>query len=194
MSPYELFSPNTSKHYSNQETNRLTREAICTALIQLIKERPFSKISITDIVKRAGVSRTAYYNNYSSKQEILVDLVDSLIFEINQKLIPYADEITGKAKEPEPFIRVLFEVIFQQRDIYKTLKDARFDYVILERLTDIMLANMPDQSDQSLYRIYFTSGALYHVAVKWIESDFSKSIEDMTEICLAIYHTPLSQR
>ncbi|WP_234538269.1 TetR/AcrR family transcriptional regulator [Paenibacillus pseudetheri] len=78
ISNYELYSPNTSQHHSNKETNRLTREAICTALVFLIQEQPFNKITITDIVKRAGVSRTAYYNNYSSKQEILVDLVDRL--------------------------------------------------------------------------------------------------------------------
>lgn len=58
ISNHELYSPNSSQHRSNKETNRLTREAICTALVFLIQEQSFSKITITDIVKRAGVSRT----------------------------------------------------------------------------------------------------------------------------------------
>ncbi|WP_175406460.1 TetR/AcrR family transcriptional regulator [Bacillus sp. FJAT-27264] len=190
---HELYSPNTSKHNSNKETNRLTREAICTALVFLIQEQPFSKISITDIVKRAGVSRTAYYNNYSSKQEILVDLVDSLIFEINQRLLPYTNELTGKAKEPEKFISVLFEVIFQQRDIYRALQMAKFDYVILDCLNEMMLSNAHDTTDESRYRIYFKAGALYNAISKWIGSDFAISTSEMTRISLHIYHTPMSQ-
>lgn len=37
------------KRLSNKETNRLTREAICTALVLLMKEHSFDKISIIDI-------------------------------------------------------------------------------------------------------------------------------------------------
>ena len=189
----KLFIPDTAKHYSNKETNRLTREAICTALVLILKEQPFDKITITDIVKRAGVSRTAYYSNYSSKQDILIDLVNALIFEINQKLLPYTDERTGKAKEPEKFIKVLFEIIFQRRDIYLTLFDAKFNYIILERLTDSMLLPILDKTDENIYRIYFNAGALYNVFTKWVQSDFSKTIDDMTAICLKIYHMPMSQ-
>jgi AcrR family transcriptional regulator len=182
-----------TKRHSNQETNRLTREAICTALVLLMKKQSFDKISITDIVRRAGVSRTAYYSNYSSKQEILCDLVDSLILEINQKLLPYTDEKTGKAKHPKMFIKLMFEVLYQQQTIYKTLYDAHFNHIILDRLNDSMLSHLQDKSDENSYRIYFNAGALYNVFSKWIQSGMTKSIDEMTEICLKIYHTPMSQ-
>jgi AcrR family transcriptional regulator len=183
----------TTKRYSNKETNRLTREALCTALVLLMKEQSFDKISITDIVRRAGVSRTAYYSNYSSKQEILYDLVDSLIFEINQKLLPYTDERTGKAKHPRKFIKVMFEVFYQQQDIYKTLFHAHFNHIILDRLNDSMLSHLEEKSDENTYRIYFNAGALYNVFSRWIQSEMTKTIDEMTEICLKIYHTPMSQ-
>lgn len=184
---------NKIKCYSNKETNRLTREAICTALILLMKEQSFDKISITDIVRRAGVSRTAYYSNYSSKQEILHDLVDSLIFEVNQKLLPYTDERTGKAKQPKNFIKTMFEILYHQQEIYKILYHAHFNHIILERLNDSMLSHLKDRSDENKYRIYFNAGALYNVFSKWIQSDMTKSIDEMTDICLKIYHTPMSQ-
>lgn len=182
-----------TKRYSNKETNRLTREAICTALVLLMKEQNFDKISITDVVRRAGVSRTAYYSNYSNKQEILYDLVDSLIFEINQRLLPYTDQRTGKAKHPREFIRVLFEVLYEQQTVYRVLFDTHFNHMILDRLNDSMLSHLNDQSDENIYRIYFNAGALYNVFTKWIQSDMSKTIDEMTEICLAMYHTPMSQ-
>lgn len=194
MSNHQSFIPMTYKHYSNKETNRLTREALCTALVLLIRERPFTKITITDLVQRAGVSRTAYYSNYSSKEEILIDLVDSLIFEINQCLLPYTDENTGKAKEPETFIHKLFQLLLKRRDIYQTLIDANFSYIILDRLNDSMISSLLDQSDETMYQIYFNAGALYNVFTKWIQSGCSKTVKEMTQICLTIYNTPMSQK
>lgn len=183
----------STKCYSNKETNRLTREAICTALILLMKEQAFDKISITVIVRRAGVSRTAYYNNYSSKQEILYDLVDTLIFEVNQKLLPYTDTRTGKATQPRKFINAMLEVFTQQQEIYKILFQAHFNHIILDCLNDSMLSNIEDKSDENVYRIYFNAGALYNVFSKWIQSETTKTVEEMTDICLKIYHTPMSQ-
>lgn len=184
---------NKAKRHSNKETNRLTREAICTALVLLMTENPFDKISITDIVKRAGVSRTAYYSNYSSKHEILYDLVDSMISQVNQTLLPYTDERTGKTKQPREFIKGMFEVFYQQLPIYETLYQAHFNHIILERLNESMLSRVQDKTEENIYRIYFNAGALYNVFSKWIESDRSKTIDEMTDICLKIYHTPMSQ-
>lgn len=193
MPDYQLYIPDIPKHCSNKETNRLTREAICTALVMLIREQPFEKITVTDIVKRAGVSRTAYYSNYSSKQDILTELVDSLIFEINQELLPYTNEQNGKAKEPEKFITILFQVLSKQRDIYKTLIDASFQHIILERLTDTLQSNITDKSEENLYRAYFNAGALYNIFTKWMQSGSATPIDEMTRICLKIYHTPMSE-
>lgn len=193
MPDHKIYIPQMTGNYSNKEVNRLTREAICTALVLLIKERPFCKITITDIVKRAGVSRTAYYSNYSSKQEILNDLVNSLIAEINNKLLPYTDERTGKAKEPEKFIKLLFEILYNQHDIYITLYEANFNHIILDRLNDIMLNRITDKSDENKYRIYFNAGALYNIFSHWIQTYPLKSIDEMTEICLRIYFTPMSE-
>jgi AcrR family transcriptional regulator len=182
----------TAKRHSNKETNRLTRESICTALVLIMNNQTFDKISITDLVKRAGVSRTAYYSNYSSKQEILYDLVDSLILEINEKLLPYTDESNGKAKNPREFIKVMLNVFYQRKDIYKTLYEAHFNHIILDRLNQSMLSRLQDKSNENIYRIYFNAGALYNVFSKWIQSEMTETIDEMTDICLTIYHTPMS--
>lgn len=45
------------RRLGNKESNKITRECVETALIQLMKTKPFEAITITDIVQRAGVSR-----------------------------------------------------------------------------------------------------------------------------------------
>ena len=52
-------------------SHELVTDSIYTALIQLMKTRPYQEIKIKDIVDRAGVSRMAYYRNFETKDEIL---------------------------------------------------------------------------------------------------------------------------
>jgi len=55
----------------NQENKAITRESIEISLLQLLEKKDFKKITISELVERAGVSRAAFYRNYGSKEEIL---------------------------------------------------------------------------------------------------------------------------
>ena len=41
--------------------NTMTKECIFTALLILMEKKPYEEITITDIAKKAGVSRMSYY-------------------------------------------------------------------------------------------------------------------------------------
>ena len=58
---------------SNAEANRLTRECLQIALIRLMAEKDFDRITVTEITRLAGVSRTAFYRNYQTKEAIIED-------------------------------------------------------------------------------------------------------------------------
>lgn len=58
-------------------SNILVRESITEALFILMKKQEFSKIKISELVEKAGVSRVSFYRNYNSKEEIIEDhLID----------------------------------------------------------------------------------------------------------------------
>ena len=59
---------NNQRHLSNNEANRITRESICTALLELLKTKEFKEISVSELVRRAGVSRQSFYRNYKTKK------------------------------------------------------------------------------------------------------------------------------
>ncbi len=67
---------------SNREANAITRESLFEALLILVEKKPFEKITVSELVKRAGVSRTAFYRNYTSITQIveerLLGLLDTL--------------------------------------------------------------------------------------------------------------------
>lgn len=72
MSPRKMSPTSLNNLYqSNKETNQLTKEAIETALLFLLEKKEIRHISVAELVRKAGVSRNAFYRNYKSKEEIL---------------------------------------------------------------------------------------------------------------------------
>lgn len=47
--------------------NQIAKECLVTALIQLLKEKNLSEITISELASKAGVSRMTYYRNYTTK-------------------------------------------------------------------------------------------------------------------------------
>lgn len=55
----------------------LVIECLSDALIILMKKKPLSKIKISELCEKAGVSRISYYRNYSSFEDILIDYLNT---------------------------------------------------------------------------------------------------------------------
>lgn len=68
--------------------HELAEVCIFTALLQLLEKKPYEEITITDITKRAGVSRMAYYRNYQSKDEILTKHLE----QVYERLLDHAEQ------------------------------------------------------------------------------------------------------
>ncbi len=54
---------------------RRTRQLLQTALAELLQEKRFDELSITDISKRADLARVTFYQHYASKEALLLTLV-----------------------------------------------------------------------------------------------------------------------
>lgn len=65
----------------HKEEHIIVQNSITEALFLLMDEKPFSTISITELINKAGVARATYYRNYSSKEEIIEKLIDQIFIE-----------------------------------------------------------------------------------------------------------------
>lgn len=66
----------SSIHQTHQARSKRTQDLILEAAESLLKERPLSEISITEIVAKAGVSVGTYYVRFSSKEAVLEALYE----------------------------------------------------------------------------------------------------------------------
>jgi AcrR family transcriptional regulator len=66
---------------------RRSQQWLEAALIQLMREKPFREIQITEITTRAQVSRPTFYLHYQSKEELLLSLIDQVFTEFFNDLV-----------------------------------------------------------------------------------------------------------
>ncbi len=60
---------------------RYTKMVICDALLTLMEQKPFGKISVTEVCKKADINRGTFYLHYLD----LEDVLDQLLQEILEK-------------------------------------------------------------------------------------------------------------
>jgi len=168
---------------SNEQSNKITKESIETALLLLMKENEYRDISISDIVKRAGVSRTAYYRNYRSKEDILNKHLETVVKAITNKM-----DFTTYSEDDFGFWHSIFSQVRNYSDIFLILIRADFEGIILSSINKIMLDDIPSDiiSTKEKYDIYFWSGAVYNILSEWITSGMRESDEEMAQICCEI--------
>ena len=63
---------------NNQEKNTYVRTQLLNSLLELMKEMPFDKISVSTLVQRACVGRASFYRNYADIEDILLQEADRL--------------------------------------------------------------------------------------------------------------------
>ncbi|MBR4984468.1 MAG: TetR/AcrR family transcriptional regulator [Proteobacteria bacterium] len=162
---------------NNQEANAFTKQCIESALIHLMSEKSFNDISITDITRRAGVSRTAYYRNYTSKEDILSGFMQSINHTLSKILKQY-DPIT-QAKQSW---MALLENVQSFAPQYKLLLKAGFG----EKLIMEFAATMNETTSKNDWNRYYSNmywaGAIYNVISAWIRNDMNIPIEQLAEI------------
>ena len=60
-----------------------TRDLLQKALIELIGERGYDAITIQDIVDRANVGRTTFYQHYNSKDDLFMSCHEAIVGELH---------------------------------------------------------------------------------------------------------------
>ena len=109
---------------NNEESKRTTREAIKDALFILMKNRDYEEIRITDIIRKSGVSRSAFYRNYHTRDEVLLDGIGDM----NDLLIQ------NFSQDVEENWRNYIQIIRKNRAKFELLIKAHREWFLLDNL------------------------------------------------------------
>lgn len=64
------------------ERFHIVEEAICDAFIKVIDEKELEKITVSDVIKKAGIVRSTFYNHYENIPDLITAMEDKSINDI----------------------------------------------------------------------------------------------------------------
>ena len=166
---------------SNAELNKLTRECLQEALIILMNEVPFESITITRLVEKAGVSRQAFYRNYSSKEDLLNQMTREMIERLHET---FQDE---KSREDYYLIFLrAFELLKENERICRLCIKANLFQRFLADIYPTINAITPPVA-----RYHYTAviSGFTSVALNWLVNGMKEPEEEMAELCMRLFNT-----
>ena len=171
---------------SNRETNRITKECLQTALIDLLKSKRMEDISVTELVKRAGVSRTAYYSNYSSFGEIFSEFVQENLASMNE------DIWTAINNEEDLFYPVI-KLMEEKKDLLKLMMKANLENTAFLQLRESISKYYPEIDNETYYILIAAIGMIRNVILEWVMNECRESVEEISSICNKVTSSIRSQ-
>ena len=159
----------------------ITKDSIIQAPIFLISQKSYEKITITDITKKAGVSRMSFYRNYKKIDDVLIDAVDKLFNDFQTEL----DECRGM--DLKCFAEKYFEKLKENRNLIEVVKKSScyeklFDIVF--KYNRIMMEKQLGRNEltpEEIMILYYHSGGMYELIKFCSDIDFSIPVSKIME-------------
>ena len=163
-----------------KEARQRVRTKITEALLELMGEKPFSEISVIEIVTRAGVARQSYYRNFSSKEEVVEG------FYIGLRDLGLAEMRRRQPENDCQWVSVILEVMSTKREELLRLYHGGFSKVhldIINQFVEDAAGDMPAFSPDR-YKLYCYAGAVYNTTLVWYEGGCRETPEEVARtIC-----------
>ena len=161
-----------------KETRRtkMTKLLFHTALIELMQQKPFSKITIRDICTQADLNRTTFYKHYNDQDELIAEIEDELI----QRTLDYMKNVS-RQEGTIPMIETFLNYVKDNHRLFKVLFSGRDNnermLAYMANVTESIRANLPDYGteEEERYILNFIMHGTFNFIQMSIDRNFDLS-------------------
>lgn len=163
---------------TNKESSSV-KQGIKNAVLQLMTEKTYMDITVTDITATAQVARASFYRNFNSISDVIDAIVDDLSEEFLEDIYP---ALTGSDE------RVWREFLFNHFYRFKRQKRKMEDFhpqnisVLFARLDSRMRqreATLPSETMRDRYAAIGKIGLINNITRKWMSNGMKETPEEM---------------
>lgn len=165
---------------------RKTHRALLEALRELLGEKSFDEISVSELCDRAQTRRATFYKHFADKTELLAYMIQELQREYNER----NEEAPGAG--PVKIFSSLLDFLEENQGMVRTILNSNGKNVVLDVLSEQLERDMkwhfqaaaragtaPDADPELLAVLY--SGAVIHGAQWWLTKGSRLSREEMVD-------------
>lgn len=151
-------------------------EALTVAFIQLLNQRPYESISVSDIVRRAGVSRSSFYRIFGSKESLILEYLQDKYREFFRCEL----SSTPFSSDRKAFLLARLYFINENAKIFTALEHAMLLEYFFEHLDPELLDFLSENpSSSSPYHKAMFSGASAGLIHCWVRRNFQETPEEL---------------
>jgi AcrR family transcriptional regulator len=174
-----------------------TEEDLLTAFDLLCREKDPAKITVAEISKKTGVTRSTFYNHYQDMLQLIETLENRILNDLRGVLVM----LQPGSEQPEKLTRTYFSALcryvkksgFLIRQL-KTLEGAEFvgramsllhEYV--REFADSETTETPARVQFQSYLLSYTIGGLFGILHKWASEECNDSPEAVASLLTRFY-------
>ena len=109
-----------------------SRRMIREAYMELLKEKDLSKITVTDIIKRADLNRATFYAHYPDVRGVTEEIENEIIEKMLEVLKEF--QFTSFFRNPAPLLLKISRYLEEDTDFYRILVRANGSEIFMEKL------------------------------------------------------------
>jgi hypothetical protein len=168
-----------------------TKKILSEALIALILEKGYEKVTIQDIIDKANVGRSTFYSHYESKDQLLLAGPQNLGVRI------FGDDeprLAGAGKDQALDFLPLFRHAAENLALSKAMIGRKSGEIFTGHLQSHLAGEIRERfqgrfgksRQDKLWLRYFSTaaaGTVMGFLISWLEDDLSLPAEEVARIC-----------
>ena len=164
-------------------SRRRSQRLIKMAFMELIHEKKYSKITISDITERADIARPTFYANFGTKKAVIKSIMEDLIdIEPGYDYRAFYEKVFAICVENKKIIMPLFQSGLSA-DVLEFFNEFAFDY--FETIIDTLNLELSNDT-LKVYILKSAVGSFFMLLTAWIENDMAETPAQMTDITTQI--------
>lgn len=163
---------------------RLTRSrsALLDALLGLLKEKPFDRVTVKEITDTAQVGYATFFRHYVDKEQLLYDLAAGEISKLLTMTLPLLYTV-----EPRPSTQALCAYVWDNRVLWSALLTGGAAAILKDEFNRqaeqiaVRHADIPSRLPGDLAVVFSVSAAIEIIAW-WLKQAKPVSVAEMAEL------------
>lgn len=183
--------------YENEKLDmriKYTREWTFEALNKLLEHKSFQDIKISEIIKKAGISRATFYRNFSNKEDIVILKVKMMFQEFFRDLMDYYEH--GGEEDEQYLIQQFFHKVDEEEKVIDTVIQTNLEYTMVdgivaiishhkERFYELVKSNKRTEE----YIIDIVASSCWTLLSRWHKSGKQETSSQLARIYLSAFRS-----
>lgn len=156
-------------------------EWIRSALLYLLKQEKYDRITIKEICKQADLSRQTFYQIFGSKDEVIQYHFSTLFQEFERQSDSFQNDTIPHITQH------FFSFFYEHRDFIQILISNHLTFLLeqqfevyLKKIT--LFRNINEKELHGDYTTAYVAGALTQVLIHWFQHSFDLSIDELSKL------------